>query len=150
MPSNLVTTSHYIYIIARAVHSQSLGAVASGDGAARHPLRHDRHGHRAGRHGGEPRVHRLRVLFAGAFLPAAVIGLLVASRVKMTELPQLVAMLHSFVGAAAVLVGFATLLEHEAPENGPPRHLLRRNLRRRVHRVHHVHRLDRRRGQAAW
>jgi H+-translocating NAD(P) transhydrogenase subunit beta len=54
-------------------------------------------------------------MLAGAFLPAAVIGLFVASQVKMTQLPQLVAILHSFVGAAAVFVGFATLLEHEAP-----------------------------------
>jgi H+-translocating NAD(P) transhydrogenase subunit beta len=57
-------------------------------------------------------------LLAAAFLPAAVIGLVVASKVKMTELPQLVAMLHSFVGAAAVLVGFATLLEYGALREG--------------------------------
>jgi H+-translocating NAD(P) transhydrogenase subunit beta len=55
---------------------------------------------------------------AGVFLPAALVGLFVASRVKMTELPQLVAMLHSFVGAAAVLVGFATLLEHGTDREG--------------------------------
>ena len=57
-------------------------------------------------------------ILVAVFLPAALIGLVLASRVKMTELPQLVAMLHSFVGAAAVLVGFATLLAHEAPEAG--------------------------------
>jgi len=54
-----------------------------------------------------------------ALLPAALIGLFVASRVGMTELPQLVAMLHSFVGAAAVLVGYATLLDPpKAPGDG--------------------------------
>ena len=52
------------------------------------------------------------LLLVAILLPAALLGLFVAAKVKMTELPQLVAMLHSFVGAAAVLVGFATLLEH--------------------------------------
>lgn len=50
-------------------------------------------------------------MLALALIPAALIGWVLASRVQMTEMPQLVALLHSFVGAAAVLVGFATLLE---------------------------------------
>jgi len=41
----------------------------------------------------------------------AVIGALMALRVAMTSMPQLVAALHSFVGAAAVLVGFASYLD---------------------------------------
>jgi NAD(P) transhydrogenase subunit beta len=41
----------------------------------------------------------------------AVLGTYVASRVQMTEMPQLVAALHSFVGLAAVFIGFNAHLE---------------------------------------
>ncbi len=56
-------------------------------------------------------------VLAAMLIPGAAIGALVASRVQMTAMPQLVAILHSFVGAAAVLVGFATYLgEQEVAE----------------------------------
>lgn len=41
----------------------------------------------------------------------AVLGYFVASRVQMTEMPQLVAALHSFVGLAAVFIGFNAHIE---------------------------------------
>jgi len=51
-----------------------------------------------------------------AILGGAVIGSVMAKRVAMTSMPQLVAILHSFVGLAAVLVGYAMYLDptHEA------------------------------------
>ncbi|HEY4220989.1 MAG TPA: NAD(P)(+) transhydrogenase (Re/Si-specific) subunit beta [Myxococcota bacterium] len=49
----------------------------------------------------------------GGMLVGAIIGALLASRVQMTQMPQLVAMLHSFVGLAAVLVGTASHLKPE-------------------------------------
>ncbi|MEN8214473.1 MAG: NAD(P)(+) transhydrogenase (Re/Si-specific) subunit beta [Pseudomonadota bacterium] len=44
----------------------------------------------------------------------AVIGTVVAARIQMTALPQLVAALHSFVGMAAVLVAIGTFLNKQA------------------------------------
>ncbi len=49
-------------------------------------------------------------LLAGVVAVGALIGAALALRVAMTSMPELVAILHSFVGAAAVLVGFATYL----------------------------------------
>lgn len=46
-----------------------------------------------------------------AIVMGAIIGSVVAMRVEMTGMPQLVAMLHSLVGLAAMLVGFASYLD---------------------------------------
>jgi NAD(P) transhydrogenase subunit beta len=50
-------------------------------------------------------------LLMAAILPAILVGALVASRVVMTAMPELVAILHSFVGLAAVLVGLGNYLQ---------------------------------------
>ncbi|MEO7658464.1 MAG: NAD(P)(+) transhydrogenase (Re/Si-specific) subunit beta, partial [Pyrinomonadaceae bacterium] len=54
-------------------------------------------------------------VLAAALIPGLVIGAVLAARVQMTSMPQLVAMLHSFVGMAAVLVGIATYLGPQHP-----------------------------------
>ncbi|GAB4232688.1 MAG: Re/Si-specific NAD(P)(+) transhydrogenase subunit beta [Stanieria sp.] len=50
----------------------------------------------------------------GAIVPGAIIGSILAARVAMTSMPELVAILHSFVGLAAVLVGVANYLQPES------------------------------------
>jgi len=50
----------------------------------------------------------------GAMLIGSVIGLYAARTVKMTQMPELVALMHSMVGLAAMLVGFATFVDPEA------------------------------------
>ncbi|MDV5139143.1 Re/Si-specific NAD(P)(+) transhydrogenase subunit beta [Chimaeribacter arupi] len=47
-----------------------------------------------------------------AMLIGGAIGIHLARKVEMTEMPELVAVLHSFVGLAAVLVGFNSYLDH--------------------------------------
>lgn len=46
-----------------------------------------------------------------AILIGAAAGMFLANKVEMTQMPQLVALLHSFVGLAAVFVGFAGYLD---------------------------------------
>jgi NAD(P) transhydrogenase subunit beta len=53
-----------------------------------------------------------------AVVIGAVIGLWRARRVEMTGMPELIAMLHSFVGLAAVLVGWNGYLSVEADAEG--------------------------------
>jgi NAD(P) transhydrogenase subunit beta len=50
------------------------------------------------------------VLLVAALVIGGAIGATLARRVEMTNMPELVAILHSFVGIAAVLVGFASYL----------------------------------------
>lgn len=51
-------------------------------------------------------------LLFGGLIIGGIIGFILARRVYMTQMPELVAILHSLVGLAAVLVGFANFLGH--------------------------------------
>ncbi len=53
-----------------------------------------------------------------AVLVGAAIGAVLAARVGMTSMPELVAMLHSFVGLAAVLIGLASYLDPDSHLRG--------------------------------
>ncbi|MGB5489544.1 MAG: Re/Si-specific NAD(P)(+) transhydrogenase subunit beta [Woeseiaceae bacterium] len=53
-------------------------------------------------------------LLIGALLIGGSTGLILARRVQMTQMPELVAILHSLVGLAAVAVGYATFMDPEA------------------------------------
>jgi len=63
-------------------------------------------------------------LIAAAMAIGAAIGLWRARVVQMTQMPELVAMLHSFVGLAAVLVGYNSFLEPGAGATSETIHLV--------------------------
>jgi NAD(P) transhydrogenase subunit beta len=54
----------------------------------------------------------------GGMVIGGCIGFMLAKKVEMTQMPELVAILHSLVGLAAVLVGFANFLEHDPAITG--------------------------------
>ena len=58
-------------------------------------------------------------LLGAALVVGGAIGGVLARRVEMTGMPELVAVLHSFVGLAATLVGFASYLSPEAAKMEP-------------------------------
>ncbi|MDP2315217.1 MAG: NAD(P)(+) transhydrogenase (Re/Si-specific) subunit beta [Pseudomonadota bacterium] len=57
-------------------------------------------------------------LLAPSLVIGGIVGALLAARVAMTSMPQLVAVLHSFVGAAAALVGIASFFGSEGHATG--------------------------------
>jgi len=57
-------------------------------------------------------------LLAAGVGVGGLIGFVLARRVQMTQMPELVAVLHSLVGLAAVLVGYANFLPHSTELSG--------------------------------
>jgi len=51
-------------------------------------------------------------LMFGCIFVGGIVGLILAKKVEMTQMPELVAILHSLVGLAAVIVGYGTFLDH--------------------------------------
>ncbi|WP_445370859.1 Re/Si-specific NAD(P)(+) transhydrogenase subunit beta [Methylomonas sp. HW2-6] len=56
-----------------------------------------------------------------ALLIGGAIGARAAAKVEMTQMPELVALMHSLVGMAAVLVGYASFLDHSNTLTGVER-----------------------------
>jgi NAD(P) transhydrogenase subunit beta len=54
----------------------------------------------------------------GALVIGGSVGWVLAKKVQMTQMPELVAILHSLVGLAAVLVGYANFLSHSSGLSG--------------------------------
>ncbi len=64
-----------------------------------------------------PEVNNYGVI-AACMAVGAVAGFILAKKVQMTQMPQLVAILHSLVGLAAVSVGYATFFDTEMRFSG--------------------------------
>ena len=154
MPVSLVTAS---YLGATILFILSLGGLSqSGNRQARQLVRHRRHGDRRARHrvrlpradGGRSadrnrqrlRLHRRR---DGRRRRASGLA---ARTVKMTQMPELVAIMHSLVGFAACTIGFASYIDTSTvfPTARRARDPRARNLHRRADRRGDLHRLGHR------
>jgi H+-translocating NAD(P) transhydrogenase subunit beta len=57
-------------------------------------------------------------LIGGAIIGGAIIGSIAAQRVQMTKMPELVALMHSFVGLSAVLIAIAAVFNPAQAHSG--------------------------------
>ena len=65
-----------------------------------------------------PYVTKNYHLIIALMLTGAVVGIFLARKVQMTQMPELVAILHSLVGLAAVLVGYVNFLDETISLSG--------------------------------
>src|SRR5512145_226128 len=67
-----------------------------------------------------PRVTAAGIPYiVGALVVGGAIGLFAAKKVQMTQMPELVALMHSLVGLAACLVGFASYIDTSVQYSTP-------------------------------
>jgi NAD(P) transhydrogenase subunit beta len=59
----------------------------------------------------------------GAMVVGGAVGIFAARTVKMTQMPELVALMHSLVGLAAALVGFASYIDTSIVLTGAEKHI---------------------------
>ena len=136
-----------LYLVAGVLFILSLRGLSSPASSRRATIRHDRHGDRRR----APRLPCIRrparigwLLVIGGIAIGGSIGAVIARRVPMTSMPELVAAFHSLVGMAAVLVAAAAFYAPAAFDIGTrgtyPQSEPRRNVARRCHRRADVHR----------
>jgi NAD(P) transhydrogenase subunit beta len=119
LPAGLLTVA---YLLAGILFILSLGGLSAQNSARR--------GNLLGTIGMLLAVGVTALAGRGGYLPlllalgvGGAIGALLAARVAMTQMPELVAILHSFVGLAAVLVGIASYLDPGAALTGVELHI---------------------------
>jgi hypothetical protein len=103
---------HVSYIAATSCFILSSAALAIRRRRARQSLRNDRHGdRRAGDRCSAARRPGGIAWIVGALAVGAAIGLYLARTVQMTQMPELVAFMHSLVGLVAMVVGYASYID---------------------------------------
>ena len=108
MSPSLITVS---YLAAAALFILALGGLSTNDTARRGNLFGIVGMIIAIARDGRRFRHRNYGLLVVLMVVGGLIGFVLSRKVQMTQMPELVAILHSLVGLAAVLIGFATFMD---------------------------------------